>query len=138
MDAGSAPTCTESPSNRVLVLAAPAAAADRAQARALCAVLGLHGIEAWLEVVTARRSGQLQRLLDDDTVRWVLVVASRALRGLRAEVPPERRHRIVPVVLPGGCAEHLPAWTGPLDGRVVPVTEISTEGAEPLLRKVVP
>lgn len=138
MDTGAAPSRAVSPCNRVLVLAATACPDDREQARAFCAFLGLHGLEAWLEFVAAGEVGELQALLDDDTIRWVLVVASRVLAGMPADVPPDRRHRIVPVVLPGGCAEELRAWADPRSGRVVPVTEFSAEGAEPLLRIVLP
>ncbi len=137
MDTGSAPTRVESPCNRVLVLAAPTSAEDREQARAFCAFLGLHGVEAWLELVTPGGAGGLQGLLDDDTVHWVLVVASPGFAELGARVHTDRP-TIVPVVLPGGCAEQLPAWADPESGRVVPVTEFSAAGAEPLLRIVLP
>lgn len=137
MDNGRAPTRTDSPSNRVLVLAAPTSAEDREQARAFCAFLGLHGVEAWLELVAARGAGDLQGLLDDDTVHWVLVVASPGFAQLSAQVHTDRP-TIVPVVLPGGRAEELPCWADPESGRIVPVTEFSAEGAEPLLRIVLP
>lgn len=122
----------------MLVLAAPADPAEADQARAFCAFLATAGIEAWLESLRSDEPPDVQLLLDDTTVSWVLVVASAALPRREIDVPSGHCPALVPVVLPGGRAEDLPAWARPDGGAVVPVTDFSAEGAAPLLGLLLP
>ncbi|MBN1093312.1 hypothetical protein JKP75_12535 [Blastococcus sp. TML/M2B] len=122
----------------MLVLAAPAGPAEADQTRAFCAFLATAGVEAWLESLTSNEPPDLQRLLEDTTVSWVLVVASTALPSREVDVPPGHCPALVPVVLPGGRAEDLPCWARPEGGAVVPVTDFSAEGAAPLLGLLLP
>ncbi|MFD8005362.1 effector-associated domain 2-containing protein [Streptomyces mirabilis] len=63
-------------------------------------------------------------------VQW----EARLLRDLVYEAPTASLNRIIPVVLPGGSADHLPAWLGGRAGTHYAVSDFTVPGAEQLLR----
>lgn len=145
MDAVSAPARAMAPLVSVLVLAAPAPMQDREQLRAFCAFLRQQRVEARLELLDADSDddGPQRWLAAAADVHWVLVVASPGFVARRSEpiaavVPYAARYNVVPVVLPGGRSEELPAWAVPEHRQVVTVADLSAEGAESLLRIVIP
>lgn len=140
MDAGSARVRAEGPGRRVLVVASRTPPERAAQARAFASFLADDGLAVRLELLPPAQAADWECWIAGAAqVDRVLVVAGPASRDTAPDdAPAALLSRVVPVVLPGGRREDLPAWAGLAFTPAVAVAGFDDDGGAALLRLLTP
>ncbi|MFB6720557.1 N-6 DNA methylase [Kribbella sp. NPDC056345] len=145
--------------SRVFISYAHDDAAHEERVRKLWVFLRKHGIDAHIDLSAAEQPQDWPSWMRSQlrAARFVLLIASPAYRqraegdaspdvgrGVRWEAglirdefyadPDAARRRFLPVVLPGGSADHIPDWVGRASGTHYNVASYTVKGSERLLR----